>query len=64
VANNPLLDFSGLPRFAEIRPEHIAPAVDALLAQARAAVSAAEDAAPTWEAFVSPHRETPAWPRC
>ena len=26
---NPLLDFSGLPRFAEIKPEHVAPAVDA-----------------------------------
>jgi len=55
--DNPLLDFTGLPRFAEIRPEHIAPAVDALLAQARAAVSAAEDAAPTWEAFVSPQED-------
>ncbi len=51
---NPLLDFSGLPRFAEIRPEHVSPAVDELLAQARAAVAAAESAAPTWEAFVSP----------
>ena len=29
--NNPLLDFSGLPRFAEIRPEHVTPAVDSLL---------------------------------
>ena len=24
---NPLLDFSGLPRFADIRPEHVAPAI-------------------------------------
>lgn len=53
-SGNPLLDFSGLPRFAEIRPEHVAPAVDELLAQARAAVAVAESAAPTWEAFVSP----------
>ena len=51
---NPLLDFSGLPRFADIRPEHVSPAVDELLSQARAAVAAAESAAPTWEAFVSP----------
>jgi len=53
-AVNPLLDFSGLPRFAEIRPEHVSPAVDALLAQARAAVAVAEGAAPSWEAFVAP----------
>lgn len=51
---NPLLDFSGLPRFAGIRPEHVAPAIDALLGQARAVVARAEDAAPTWEAFVAP----------
>ena len=35
---NPLLDATGLPRFAEIRPEHVAPAIDALLAEARAAL--------------------------
>ena len=33
---NPLLDFSGLPRFADIRTEHIAPAVEQLLAENRA----------------------------
>jgi oligopeptidase A len=53
-AGNPLLDFSGLPRFAEIRPEHVSPAMDELLAQARAAAAAAESAAPSWEAFVAP----------
>ncbi|MBI2753375.1 MAG: M3 family metallopeptidase [Betaproteobacteria bacterium] len=51
---NPLLDFSGLPRFAEFRPEHVAPAIDRLLAEARSAVQGAEEAAPTWEAFVEP----------
>src|SRR3970282_1415364 len=35
-ADNPLLDLSGLPRFTAVRPEHIAPAVDALLADFRA----------------------------
>src|SRR5712671_4487191 len=35
---NPLLDFSGLPRFAEIVPEHVGPAVDALIADARATI--------------------------
>ena len=53
---NPLLDFSGLPRFADIRPAHVTPAIDQLVADGRAAVErlAALDAAPTWESFVSP----------
>ncbi|MCL7715222.1 M3 family metallopeptidase [Stenotrophomonas mori] len=52
---NPLLDFSGLPRFDEIRPEHVGPAIDALLAEADAAVKAAESVAPvSWETFVVP----------
>ena len=37
--NNPLLTDSLLPRFSEIKPEHIEPAIDALLAEARAVVS-------------------------
>ena len=28
---NPLLDFTGLPRFDQIRPDHVAPAMDHLL---------------------------------
>ena len=51
---NPLLDFSGLPRFAELKPAHVAPAIDTLLAQARAAVSHAEQAPPAWDAFIAP----------
>ena len=51
---NPLLDFSGLPHFDAIRPEHIAPAIDQLLAEAEAAVKAAEAAPVTWDAFVVP----------
>jgi oligopeptidase A len=52
---NPLLDFSGLPRFAEIRPEHIGPAIDALLEQAEAAVKQAESVSPaSWDSFVTP----------
>ena len=44
---NPLLDSTSLPRFAEIRPEHVTPAVDALLSQANAALAAAtSDAVP------------------
>jgi oligopeptidase A len=53
---NPLLDFSGLPRFGEIQPEHVAPALDQLLAEGRAVVErVAQDAQPpTWESFVAP----------
>ena len=32
--SNPLLDHSGLPRFADIRPEHVAPAITQLLTEA------------------------------
>ena len=35
---NPLLDFSGLPRFAEIKPEHVAPAIEQLLEENRALI--------------------------
>ena len=38
---NPLLDFSDLPLFDRIRPEHVAPAIDQLLADAEAALEAA-----------------------
>ncbi len=52
---NPLLDFSGLPRFDAIQPEHIAPAIDALLADAEAAVKTAETVSPvTWASFAEP----------
>ena len=52
--NNPLLDFSGLPRFADIKPEHVTPAVDQLLADGRATIQAALNATPTWDEFVAP----------
>jgi len=35
---NPLLDFDDLPLFDQIRPEHVAPAVDVLLKQAEVAL--------------------------
>jgi oligopeptidase A len=55
-ASNPLLDFGGLPRFAAFDPAHVAPAIDALLGQARAAVETAArpDTPATWEDFVRP----------
>ncbi|MHB1233032.1 MAG: M3 family metallopeptidase [Burkholderiales bacterium] len=53
---NPLLDFSGLPRFAEVKPEHVTPAIEALLATNRALVEklSADASAVTWDAFVAP----------
>jgi oligopeptidase A len=54
--SNPLLDFSGLPRFDLIKPEHVRPAVDELIANASAVVARLEAPAPkvTWENFVIP----------
>jgi oligopeptidase A len=56
---NPLLDFSGLPRYASVRPEHVAPAVDRLLAENRERVARlVEERTPaTWEDFVRPLEE-------
>lgn len=59
-SGNPLLDFSGLPRFDLIEARHIEPAIDALLARARAAVAAVvgDGATADWEHVVAP-TETP-----
>jgi len=54
LPDNPLLDFAGLPRYEALKPAHVAPAIDLLLAEARAAVARAEQAPPEWEAFVEP----------
>src|SRR5262245_14095110 len=51
---NPLLQFEGLPRFNEIKPEHVAPAIDELLAAGRSALAASVAAPPTWDGFVAP----------
>jgi len=54
---NPLLaPVSELIDYAAVRPGHIGPAIETLLAQARAAVERAADPslAPTWEAVVEP----------
>ena len=53
---NPLLDFSGLPRFSEISAEQVSPSVDQLLLEARATVvKLTEDlSAPSWDNFVEP----------
>ena len=53
---NPLLDFSGLPRFTQIRAEHVLPAIEQLIADGRATIErlAAGAARATWESFVEP----------
>ncbi|HET7598524.1 MAG TPA: oligopeptidase A, partial [Burkholderiales bacterium] len=53
---NPLLDFSGLPRFADFKPACVTPAVDELLAENRALVTrlAAPQVPATWDDFVAP----------
>ena len=53
---NPLLDFTGLPRFAAIRTEHISPAIDQLLTENRACIDhlTRPETAASWAAFVAP----------
>jgi oligopeptidase A len=57
---NPLLDFSDLPRFDAIKPEHVAPAIEQLLDENRKMVAQLE--APmqevSWENFVEPLETT------
>ena len=67
-ASNPLLDFSGLPRFAEVRPDHVAPAIDWLLTENRALVTRLlhDKSVPSWNSHVQPladanERLTRAW---
>lgn len=53
---NPLLENSTLPAFSRIKPEHIEPAIDALLQEARATVQEHLQTNPhyTWENLVEP----------
>jgi len=56
LENNPLLHFAGLPKFNEVKAEHVSPAIDSLLADARKTVEAlatADDGAVTWDNFAS-----------
>jgi oligopeptidase A len=54
--DNPLLDFSGLPRFDTIAPEHVRPAITSLLDESRALVEhlTGETVAATWNDFAQP----------
>ena len=53
---NPLLDFSGLPRFDTVHPEHVTPAIRQLLDENRALIERliGPETAVTWDAFVQP----------
>jgi len=56
LANNPLLHFSGLPKFDQVKAEHVSPAIDYLLTAARATVASLSqgEASVTWDNFVLP----------
>ena len=53
---NPLLDFSGLPRFDTILPSHVQPAISQLLGESRKLVDqqATTTIAATWDNFAGP----------
>jgi oligopeptidase A len=53
---NPLLEFSGLPRYGSIRPGHIAPAIDELLAENRDLIMrlTSRGSPASWDGFVEP----------
>ncbi|WP_249978180.1 oligopeptidase A [Vreelandella olivaria] len=58
MSRNPLLETHELPPFAEIRAEHVEPAVEALLSESREAIDRLAQQAtttpPTWESFAAP----------
>ncbi len=56
ATDNPVLDLRGLPRFADIRPEQVEPALDYLLAQNRAELERlfAADVPRTWANCIQP----------
>ncbi|MES3677862.1 oligopeptidase A [Halomonas elongata] len=58
MSTNPLLDAHSLPPFAEIKPEHVVPAIETLLAENREAIEAlvarAERETPTWDTLAAP----------
>ena len=53
---NPLLDFSGLPRYGLIRAEHVGPAIDQLLAENRGLIArlTVEGTVASWDEFAGP----------
>ena len=53
---NPLLHFSGLPQFDQVRPEHVTPAITQLLGEARALIDTLGQSTekPGWDNFARP----------
>ncbi len=51
--SNPLLHFAGLPKFNEIKPEHVLPALDTLLSEGKQTIAtlATSTDDPTWQNF-------------
>jgi oligopeptidase A len=56
TTENPLLDFSGLPRFDTVEPAHVKPAIEELLARSRQLVEGltADGVPATWVDFARP----------
>lgn len=54
--SNPLLDFSGLPRFSDIKTEHVTPAIETLLHENKTILDHIrhDPQPPTWSTFVQP----------
>jgi len=57
--SNPLLSFTDLPPFSEIKPEHVKPAVEQAIADCRAKIEQVleGDTSPTWDSVVAPIEE-------
>jgi oligopeptidase A len=51
--SNPLLYFAGLPKFNEIKPEHVSPALDLLLSEGKQSIEALANSieTATWDSF-------------
>jgi len=56
LLDNPLLDFSGLPKFDQVNAAHVTPAIDYLLSQGRELLETLNTStvAPTWQNFAYP----------
>lgn len=57
--SNPLLDFTDLPPFSEIKPEHIKPAVESAITDCRAKIEQVlqDNSNPNWDNLVAPIEE-------
>ncbi|VTU06045.1 oligopeptidase A [Actinobacillus indolicus] len=57
--SNPLLNNTGLPKFSQIQPEHVVPAIEQLIQQCRDTIEQVSQIdAPTWENFYLPQAIT------